>query len=78
MEFEDTGFLERNITNATRIVKDLPLYLGIGYATRPYSVFGAGFGVGSLEELLTMREKGQVGTWVSFGMLTESMVSKQV
>ena len=67
LEFEDTGFLERNITNATRIVKDLPLYLGIGYATKPFSVFGAGFGVGSIREtFLTMREKGQVGTWGEF------------
>ncbi len=67
MEFEDTGFLERNITNASRIVKDLPLYLGIGYATKPYSTFGAGYGVGSIREtFLTMREKGQVGTWGEF------------
>ena len=67
LEFEDTGFLERNITNATRIVKDLPLYLGIGYATKPFSVFGAGYGVGSIREtFLTMREKQQVGTWGEF------------
>ena len=67
LEFEDTGFLERNITNASRIVKDLPLYLGIGYATRPFSIFGAGYGVGSIREtFLTMREKGQVGTFGEF------------
>ena len=67
LEFEDTGFLERNITNASRIVKDLPLYIGIGYATKPFSIFGAGYGVGSIREtFLTMREKGQVGTFGEF------------
>ena len=67
LEFEDTGFLERNITNASRIVKDLPSYIGIGYATKPFSIFGAGYGVGSIREtFLTMREKGQVGTFGEF------------
>ena len=66
LEFEDTGFLERNITNATRIIKDLPLYLGVGYATK-YSPLAMGFGVGSIREtFLTMREKGQVGTFGEF------------
>ena len=38
LEFEDTGFLERNITNASRIVKDLPLYLVLDMQ-RDHSVF---------------------------------------
>ena len=69
LEFEDTGFLERNLTNAARIAKDLPLYipavLAFGRVGAP--VAGSGFAVGSIREtFLTMREKGQVGTWGEF------------
>ena len=48
VDFQDTGFLERNITNAARIVKDLPLYFGVGgaslFATRSpnASIFTSG------------------------------------
>ena len=73
VDFQDTGFLERNITNAARIVKDLPLYLGVGgaslFATRSpnASIFTSGLVVGSIRETyLDMREKGQVANWNNF------------
>ena len=73
VDFQDTGFLERNITNAARIVKDLPLYFGVGgaslFATRSpnASIFTSGLVVGSIRETyLDMREKGQVANWNNF------------
>jgi len=73
VDFQDTGFLERNITNAARIVKDLPLYFGVGgaslFATRSpnASIFTSGLVVGSIRETyLEMREKGQVANWNNF------------
>jgi hypothetical protein len=73
VDFQDTGFLERNLTNAARIAKDLPLYLSTGgltlFATRSpnASVFTSGLVVGSIRETyLEMREKGQVANWNNF------------
>ena len=73
VDFQDTGFLERNLTNAARIAKDLPLYLTTGgaslFATRSpnASVFTSGLVVGSIRETyLEMREKGQVANWNNF------------
>ena len=73
VDFQDTGFLERNLTNASRIVKDLPLYLTTGglslFATRSpnASIFTSGLVVGSIRETyLEMREKGQVANWNNF------------
>ena len=73
VDFQDTGFLERNLTNASRIAKDLPLYLSTGglslFATRSpnASVFTSGLVVGSIRETyLEMREKGQVANWNNF------------
>ena len=73
VDFQDTGFLERNLTNASRIVKDLPLYLTTGgltlFATRSpnASIFTSGLAVGSIRETyMTMREKGQVANWNNF------------
>ena len=73
VDFQDTGFLERNLTNASRIVKDLPLYLTTGgltlFATRSpnASIFTSGLAVGSIRETyMTMREKGQVANWNDF------------
>ena len=73
VDFQDTGFLERNLTNASRIVKDLPLYLSTGgltlFATRSpnASIFTSGLAVGSIRETyMTMREKGQVANWNNF------------
>tara|TARA_B100001939_G_C16945921_1_gene620326 strand:- start:96 stop:3794 length:3699 start_codon:yes stop_codon:yes gene_type:complete len=73
VDFEDTGFLERNLTNASRIAKDLPLYLGVGlpvgFATRSpnAATFTSGVVVGSIRETyLEMREKGQVANWENF------------
>jgi len=73
VDFQDTGFLERNLTNAARITKDLPLYLSTGgltlFATRSpnASVFTSGLVVGSIRETyLEMREKGQVANWNNF------------
>ena len=73
LEIADTGILERNITNATRLIKDLPLYLGVGgatmYATRSptASIFTSGLAVGSIRETyLNMLENGEVGNWSNF------------
>ena len=73
VDFQDTGFLERNLTNASRIAKDLPLYLTTGglslFATRSpnASIFTSGLVVGSIRETyLEMREKGQVANWNNF------------
>jgi len=73
VDFQDTGFLERNLTNASRIAKDLPLYLTTGgltlYATRSpnASIFTSGLAVGAIRETyMTMREKGQVANWNNF------------
>jgi hypothetical protein len=73
VDFQDTGFLERNLTNAARIAKDLPLYLTTGglslFATRSpnASIFTSGLVVGSIRETyLEMREKGQVANWNNF------------
>lgn len=73
VDFQDTGFLERNLTNAARIAKDLPLYIGVGgavgFATRSpnASIFTSGLVVGSIRETyLTMRENGQVANWSEF------------
>ena len=73
VDFQDTGFLERNLTNASRIVKDLPLYLSTGgltlFATRSpnASIFTSGLTVGAIRETyMTMREKGQVANWNNF------------
>ena len=73
VDFQDTGFLERNLTNAARIAKDLPLYMGvgipIGFATRSpnASVFASGTVVGSIRETyMTMRQNGQVANWDNF------------
>ena len=73
VDFQDTGFLERNLTNASRIAKDLPLYLTTGgltlFATRSpnASIFTSGLAVGAIRETyMTMREKGQVANWNNF------------
>lgn len=73
IDFQDTGYLERNLTNAARIAKDLPLYLAVGapvgFATRSpnAATFASGTVVGSIRETyLTMREKGQVANWENF------------
>ena len=53
---DDTGFLERNITNISRLIKDLPVYavptIISGYATRKpdVSIAAGAFVAGSLRE----------------------------